>query len=66
MFFLGKAVPKNIKIRAEKLLKEFPDKFTADFEKNKQIIDELELPFSKIDRNLVAGFITRTVNDRQA
>ncbi len=56
---MGKAVPKGIKSRAEFLIKKFPDKFGKDFEKNKQALNELDLPLSKVTRNLMAGFLTR-------
>ena len=58
---MGKAVPKAIKSRAEILIKMFPDKFSKDFEKNKREIDALDLEFSKTDRNIIAGFITRKI-----
>lgn len=62
---MGKAVPKNVKSRANLLLKEKPELFSADFGKNKKSIDSLSLPFSKTIRNLVAGFITREVYKKQ-
>ena len=62
---MGKAVPKSIKIRAETLLKKFPENFGSDFDKNKEFINSLDLPFSRFDRNMVAGFITRTVNTKK-
>jgi len=62
---LGKAVPKSIKLRAETLLKRFAGKFGSDFEQNKRIIDELKFPFSRFDRNMIAGFITRKINEKK-
>ncbi len=59
---MGKAVPRAIKVRAEILIKMFPDKFSKDFEKNKRVIDAFELQFSKTDRNIIAGFITRKIS----
>ncbi|MBI2597835.1 MAG: 30S ribosomal protein S17e [Candidatus Diapherotrites archaeon] len=56
---MGNAVPKAIKARAKTLLKEFPDQFGADFEKNKKMLDSLSLPLNKKLRNKVVGFITR-------
>lgn len=56
---MGKAVPKNVKSKAGILLKEKPELFTTDFEKNKNALGELQIPLSKAVRNLVAGFITR-------
>lgn len=61
---MGKAVPKAIKARAETLIKMFPGKFSKDFEKNKRVIDAFELQFSKTDRNIIAGFITRKMLDQ--
>tara|TARA_Y100000310_G_scaffold342688_1_gene446936 strand:+ start:4321 stop:4512 length:192 start_codon:yes stop_codon:yes gene_type:complete len=60
---MGKSVPKAIKSRSNILIKMFPEKFSRDFEKNKLVIDSFELPFSKTDRNLIAGFITRKMAD---
>lgn len=56
---MGKAVPKGIKSRAKLLLQRFPNSFTGDFEKNKDFIDSLKLPLTRVNRNLIAGFITR-------
>jgi ribosomal protein S17E len=58
---MGKAVPKAIKMRSESLIKLLPQKFSKDFEKNKRVLDGLEIPLSKTDRNLIAGFIARTL-----
>ena len=62
---MGKAVPKSIKSRVETLLEKFPAKFGTDFEKNKQLLNELELSLSRFDRNMIAGFITRKMHERQ-
>lgn len=59
---MGKAVPKAIKMRARRLLIEFPDKFTKEFENNKKFIRGLELPFSKTEVNLISGYITRLLS----
>ena len=56
---MGKAVPRGIKRKAEYLLKAFPEKFGKDFEKNKQTLDDLELPLSQQERNWLAGFMAR-------
>ncbi len=65
MIKLGKAVPKSIKSRVETLLELFPDKFGTDFEKNKQLLNQLDLSLGKFDRNMIAGFITRKMNESQ-
>ena len=59
MFFLGKSVPRSIKMRVELLLKELPERFSTDFEKNKAALETLGLPFSRFDRNLTAAFLAR-------
>lgn len=56
---MGKAVSKSIKKHCQALLEKFPEKFSSDFEKNKLIINELNLPFFKTERNLMAGYLTR-------
>ncbi|MBN2067290.1 MAG: 30S ribosomal protein S17e [Candidatus Diapherotrites archaeon] len=61
---MGKAVPRNIKMRAETLLQSFPERFGSGFDENKRVIDMLELPLSKFDRNMIAGFITRKINEK--
>lgn len=56
---MGKAIPKIIKQRAKDLIKLYKDSFSGDFEKNKTFINTFSLPWTKTERNLVAGFITR-------
>ena len=55
---MGKAVPQNIKSKANILIQTYPD-IPTDFDSIKKFIDTLEMPLSKSQRNLVAGFITR-------
>ncbi len=59
MLLVGKAVLRGLKYRAEVLLKELPDRFGADFEKNKEELNKLELGLSKTSRNILAGYICR-------
>ncbi|HIH21875.1 MAG: 30S ribosomal protein S17e [Candidatus Diapherotrites archaeon] len=61
---MGKAVPKNVKTRAGILLQVKPELFGAEFEKNKQALGTLGIPFSKTVRNLVTGYITREVKKK--
>lgn len=63
---MGKAVPKSIKSRVEILLEKFPEKFTTDFDKNKQVLNDLDLDLRRFDRNMIAGFITRKMNVKSA
>jgi small subunit ribosomal protein S17e len=56
---LGNVRPEKVKKFARELLNKYPDKFTTDFEKNKQIITSLaKIPTTKL-RNNIAGYITR-------
>jgi ribosomal protein S17E len=60
---MGKAVPRKIKLISSRLLEKFPDKFKEkEFVENKRFIDSLKMPIDKKTRNLVAGFITRTLS----
>ncbi len=62
---MGKAVPKNIKSKANALVKADAAEF-GDFEQNKKLLGELGIPLAKEQRNLVAGFLTRKVNKAKA
>ncbi len=64
---MGKAVPRRIKLISSQLLEKFPDKFVKkDFDANKKFIDSLNLPFDKTTRNLVSGFITRSLSEKES
>ena len=56
---MGKAIPRLVKLRAKELLEKHPESFSPDFEKNKKSIRELGLTFSKLETNLIAGYIAR-------
>ena len=56
---MGKAIPKYIKMRARKILELLSDKFGTDFENNKSAIKSLNLPVSKTEQNLIAGYLVR-------
>ena len=61
---MGKAVPRLIKQRASVLIQEYPEELSKDFRKNKEFIKSLELPFSKVELNLMSGFITRKISGK--
>jgi ribosomal protein S17E len=63
---MGKAVSKGLKYKGEVLLKELPEKFGKDFEKNKKELNELELGLSKNTRNVLAGYIVRKSKTTEA
>ncbi len=61
---MGKVRPKIVKRLARELLERYGDRFTADFETNKKLVQELTNITSKRLRNRVAGYITHLVKIR--
>jgi len=56
---MGKKRAISVRRLAERLIKNYPDVFTNDFEDNKRLVSEVvEFPFKNI-RNEVAGYISR-------
>ena len=58
---------KNVFIKhlAKSLIEKYPDKFTKDFEKNKEELDKLiELESKKI-RNKVAGYLVHLMSKKE-
>jgi len=47
---------------ANELLERYPDKFTSDFNENKETIKNFAIVLSKELRNKIAGYITKNVN----
>lgn len=47
---------------AYELLERYPDKFTSDFNENKETIKNFAIVRSKELRNKIAGYITKNVN----
>ncbi|MEM5828187.1 MAG: 30S ribosomal protein S17e [Candidatus Aenigmatarchaeota archaeon] len=58
---MGRVRTRDIKNLALKILEQHRDKFTTDFEKNKQIINQLYYFYSKKIRNKIVGYITKLV-----
>lgn len=57
---MGKQMTSILKNKAEELYKRYPEKFTDKYAENKEVVKETGLfEYSKTDRNLVAGYITR-------
>ena len=54
-----------IKRTARELFDRYPDKFTRDFEHNKEMVQELTNVTSKTIRNRIAGYITRLVRMKE-
>ncbi len=62
---MGKQSTRVLKRKAQQLLELLPDKFTDDFEHNKQVLKELHIfDYSKTDRNIVAGMIARMIQSK--
>lgn len=62
---MGNIRPSFIKTRALRLLEIYPDKFTDDFEINKQLVVEFtDVGGNKRMRNWIAGYITRYIQRR--
>lgn len=56
---MGKVRTEKIKSVAHELVERFPNKFTANFENNKESVEALTQISSKKLRNRIAGYITR-------
>lgn len=56
---MGKVRPALVKRISRDLLQKYPDLFTGDFQKNKEILKTLLDVKSKKLRNQIAGYITR-------
>ena len=52
---------KSIAVRTlgDELIKEFGEKFTTDFERNKKILEEVKTIKSKRTRNILVGYISK-------
>jgi small subunit ribosomal protein S17e len=59
LFKLGKVRTDTVKRISRELLRRFPDRFTGDFESDKQSVNDLVTTPSKRLRNRIAGYITR-------
>ncbi len=62
---MGKSVSKGLKYRGEVLLKEMPENFGNDFEKNKLELNKLELGLSKTSRNVLSGYMVRLASKKE-
>jgi len=55
---LGKVRTELVKRIAEELVERYPDKFNADFENNKKLVESFTTVSSAKLRNRIAGYIT--------
>jgi len=63
---MGRIKTTMIKRTANTLIKTYPEKFTEDFEKNKQAVEELSEMESKKLRNIIAGYLTRLTRKQRS
>ncbi len=63
---MGKVRIEIVKRASKELMSRYPERFTANFEENKQFLKEIGFTLSKRLRNRVAGYITRMVKTRSA
>ena len=59
---MGKVRTEQVKRIARQLIDKYPNKFTADFENNKQFVTEFTNISSTKLRNRVAGYTARLAN----
>ena len=56
---MGRIKTKPVKGAGEKLFKLHGEKFSNDFQKNKQVLTEVAEVHSKKIRNILAGYLTK-------
>ena len=56
---MGRVKTIAVKSLADELIKAHGDKFTTDFEKNKNILEEVKPIKSKKIRNVLAGYVAK-------
>jgi small subunit ribosomal protein S17e len=58
---LGKIRPSHIKNTAKEIFEQYSDLIRSDFEKNKELLDQILKIHSKKLRNRIAGYLTSLV-----
>ncbi len=61
---MGRIKTALIKRVTFKLLEKHKDKFTMDFTKNKEILQEVTVAKSKKLKNIIAGYVTRQMKNK--
>ena len=61
---MGRIRQKYIKRSARLLLEKYPDKFTGDYEKNRNALDVVASIGSKPLKNKIAGYITTLLKQK--
>jgi len=60
---MGRIKPANVKKAAKQLVEENRELFSADFEKNKEILKDIVQ--HKKTRNMIAGYIARLIKKQK-
>lgn len=63
---MGNVRTDQVKRTARELVRRFPDKFSADFEENKHLVNQLVSGITTKIRNQIAGYITRHLAGEEA
>jgi len=63
---LGKIRPSHIKNISKKILENYGNLIVDDFEKNKELLDQILTVHSKKLRNRIAGYLTSLVRMEQS
>lgn len=56
---------KILRKKAKELFELYPDKFSNDFEHNKQVLKEMDIFPTKTPRNIVAGLIVKLAKEEK-
>jgi len=56
---MGRVKSTAIKRLGDELIQRYPNRFSADFETNKEVLKEIKNIKSKKIRNILAGYITK-------
>jgi len=62
---MGKQRTRVMKRQAQRIYEKAPEEFSEDFQKNKEKLKEFELPLSKVNRNIMAGYLTNLIRERK-
>ncbi len=65
VIFIGAIKQRYIKGAANKLVKNFPEEFSKDFNANKEVLKELDIVDSSHVRNKIAGSIVHVVKNKK-
>lgn len=61
---LGKQRTRVVKRRAQKIYEKLPEAFTTEFQNNKEKLKGLDLPLTKVNRNIIAGYLTDLAEEK--